>query len=207
LEDGVWVPNGNAPAITLANGHKLTVIGNHIEGGTIFGQNVQEAAIIGNHIDGGACPRPGIHIFRAVRDVSITGNWVRVNVREPAVKLEQNADAAPENVIIANNPHLEGVTGVNVIGGCRRIKIHDNLIFENSHRALGVGVNIDANTEQIDGINIHDNYIKGFKFGVQLARQGDGTINARVRSNDIEGFTDRAYNWLETESIKVDFVP
>jgi hypothetical protein len=129
------------------------------------------------------------------------------------VKLEQNAGLAPENVIIANNPHLEGRTGVNVVGACRRIKIHDNLIFGNSHSARdgGVGVNIDANTEQIDGINIHDNFIRGFKFGVQLARQGDGRINGvRIRSNDIEGFTDAAYKGVEPPhpSINIrEFVP
>ncbi len=211
---GLWGPNGDSAAITLANGHKLTVIGNHMEGGGIFGQNVQEAAIIGNHIDGVDCPLAGIDIFRAVRDVSIIGNWVRVKVRQPAVKLELNSGEAPENVIIANNPRLEGVSGVNVVGGCRRIKIHDNLIFENSHGATGVGVNIDANKEEIDGINVHDNYIKGFKFGVQLARDpGVGTIKrVRIRSNDIEGFTDAAYKGVTLEppdpSIDIrEFVP
>jgi hypothetical protein len=204
LVDGEWVPNADMPAITLANGHKVTVIGNHMEGGGIMGENVQEAAIIGNHIDGVDCPRSGIHIFREVRDVSIIGNWVRVTVPEFAVKLEQNAGLAPENVIIADNPHLEGRTGVNVVGACRRIKIHDNLIFGNSHSARdddGVGVNIDANTEEMDGINIHDNYIKGFPTGVQLARTvGAGTIKrVRIRSNDIEGFTVAAYNGVTVD--------
>jgi hypothetical protein len=46
LVDGEWVPNADSAAITLANGHKVTVIGNHMEGGGIMGENVQEAAII-----------------------------------------------------------------------------------------------------------------------------------------------------------------
>jgi hypothetical protein len=182
-----------------------------MEGGGIMGENVQEAAIIGNHIDGGDCPRAGIYIFREVRDVSIIGNWVQVKVPEPAVKLDLNDGKAPENVIIANNPHLEGRTGVNITGG-RRIKIHDNSIFENSHGATGTGVNIDAGKGRIDRINIHDNYIKGFQFGVQLAREGfTGEINGvRIRSNDIEGFTDAAYNGVKPphEKIKIqEFVP
>jgi hypothetical protein len=218
LVDGEWVPNADHSAINLENGRKLTVIGNHMEGGGIYGANVQEAAIIGNHIDGVDCPRPGIHIFRAGRDISIVGNWVRVKVPEPAVKLEQNAGLAPENVIIANNPHLEGRTGINVVGACRRIKIHDNMIFGNSHSARdgGVGVNIDANTEQMGGINIHDNYIKGFPTGVQLARETIdervGRIDrVRIRSNDIEDFTDK-YEGVEVhppnEFIEIlEFVP
>jgi hypothetical protein len=201
-----WVLN-RGPAMTLSDGHKLAVIGNFIEGGTIFGKNVQEASIIGNHIDGGDSLRAGIYFQRAARDIAILGNWVRVTIAEPAVKLDFDEVLAPENVIIANNPHLEGFTGVNVVRG-RRIKIHDNLIFGNSHSASGgVGVNINAHTDKIDGINIHDNDIKGFEFGVQLARREPGTIKARVRSNDIEDFTGADYKWLETESIKVDFVP
>jgi Right handed beta helix region len=203
---GLWVPHERAAGITLANGHKVTVIGNHIEGGTIYGQNVQEAAIIGNHIDGGACLLGGIQIFRAVRDVSIIGNWVRTNATEPAVALLFNDGAAPENVIVANNPHLEGRTGVNVTGG-RRIKIHDNLIFENSHGATGVGVNIAATVEEIDHVSVHDNYIKGFMFGVQLAASNAPIKHARIRSNDSEGAVEGAFRQTGTHEIDVEHVP
>jgi Right handed beta helix region len=188
---GLWVPT-LSPAMTLANGHKLAVIGNLLEGGTIFGQNVQEAAIIGNHVDGGAGPRGGIQILRAARDVSIVGNWVKTNAPEPAVALLFNDGAAPENVIVANNPHLEGRTGVNVTGG-RRIKIHDNLIFENLHGATGIGVNIAATVEEINHVTVHDNYIKGFMFGVQLAAANAPISHVRIRANDSEGAMEGAF--------------
>jgi hypothetical protein len=102
------------------------------------------------------------------------------------VALLFNDGAAPENVIVANNAHLEGRTGVNVTGG-RRIKIHDNLIFENQHGATGVGVNIAATVDEIDGVSVHDNSIKGFMFGVQLAASNAPIKRARIRSNDSEG--------------------
>lgn len=181
---GLWVPT-QSQAMTLANGHKLTVIGNHIEGGTIFGHNVQDAILSGNHIYGGSGNHAGISIFRASRDVSILGNWVRSNSDFPAVELLFNNGAAPENVIVANNPHLEGGTGVNVTGG-RRIKIHDNAIFDGSD-GKGAGVNIAATAEEIDGVSVHDNYIKGFMFGVQLAAPNAPIRRARIRSNDSEG--------------------
>jgi hypothetical protein len=108
------------------------------------------------------------------------------------VALLFNDGAAPENVIVANNPRLEGRTGVNVTGG-RRIKIHDNLIFENLHGATGVGVNIAPTVAEINHVTVHDNYIKGFMFGVQLAAANAPISHVRIRANDSEGAMEGAF--------------
>jgi hypothetical protein len=123
------------------------------------------------------------------------------------VALLFNNGAAPENVIVANNPHLEGRTGVNVTGG-RRIKIHDNVIFENQHGPTGVGINIAATVEEIDYVSVHDNYTKGFIFGVQLAASNAPIKHARIRANDSEGATEGAFRQLGSHPIEpLEHVP